>query len=104
MPASSPVRWTTSKDRSVSIAAAFFGQATQSRPAGSSARTAEGKRRRRSASLVVNSSTTSSGPLAVRANDVPLGTGPREKPLGAPTTSTREPSRIPSLRGSGVDE
>ncbi len=88
----------------MSTSAAFLGQATQSRPAGSSARTAEGKRRRRSAIVLVKRSTTSSGPRALRANDVPVGTGPREKPLGAPTTSTREPSRIPSLRGSGVDE
>ena len=88
----------------MSISAAFLGQATQRRPASSSARRAVGKRRRRSARVIVKSSTTSSGPRALRANDVPLGTGPREKPLGAPTIRTREPSRIPSLRGSGVDE
>ena len=33
-----------------------------------------------------------------------VGTGPSEKPVGAPRTRTREPSRIPSLRASGVAE
>ena len=53
-----------------------------------------GSRRRRSAGVLVKSSATSSGPRADRANVVPVGTAPREKPLGAPTTRTREPSRV----------
>jgi hypothetical protein len=52
----------------------------------------------------VKSSTTSSGPRALRANDVPLGTGPREKPVGAPTSQDARTLADPELAGSGVDE
>jgi hypothetical protein len=58
-PPASPISWTVGKSRSVSILAAFFGQAIHSPSAGASVFFRAAKRRSSSARVVVNSTSTS---------------------------------------------
>ena len=104
-PASSPIRWTVSKPRSVGSVAAFFGHATQSRPAGSRPAASAANRDRGPAPRSRTRGRRPSGSRAVgAAGRRSAGSRGRCRSSGAAATYTFAPSRMPSFFGSGVPE
>ena len=105
-PASSPMPCANPKSMSVATFDAFFGHATQRRPAVSSAAAIRSNQRIISACSVANSTPTSSGFASFARSAAPSGMGvsSRSNPSGGLTRKTREPSLMPSFFGSGVPE
>jgi hypothetical protein len=108
-PAARPYSCTSVKVRSVCTPEAFLGQPTQRRPAGSSARWSEPNRRANTLRWVVNSTATSMPFVARARKSTSGGSGACRRsrssnPGGAPTSTTRDPWRMPSFFHSGVPE
>lgn len=99
-PLARPNSRTTPSPRSVTIPDDRLGQHTQIIPAVVCRAAAASNRRSNVARSGQKSSTTSYGSRPGRR----WQGAPGSNPAGAPSTRTREPARIPSLRGSGVPE
>jgi hypothetical protein len=103
-PVASPNSRTTLSSTSVGTPLDFFGHAIQRPPAVVSRRLAGPNRAASARRSGAKASTTSYGDRPARRCTSTSGSGPSSNSGGAPTSRTRLPGTMPSLRGSGVPE
>src|SRR5437870_5303018 len=105
-PASRPVFWTLSKDRSVVTPETFLGHATQRIPLGCSRVASFAKLFVSSLLLWAKNRMRSHPSITCAEKFAPAGKDPNflSKPLGAFTSATRECSFMPSFFAKGVPE